>query len=35
MMDPVLDPLPGSAILSGKLFEGMVAIEVFFEKPGP
>jgi hypothetical protein len=35
VMDPVLDPLPGSAILSGKLFEGMVVIEVFFEKPGP
>jgi hypothetical protein len=34
-MNPVLNPLPGSAVLSGKLFEGMVVIEVFFEKPGP
>jgi hypothetical protein len=35
VMNPVLNPLPGPAILSGKLFKSVVVIEVFFEKSGP
>jgi hypothetical protein len=31
VMNPLLNPLPGPSILSGKLFESVVVIEVFFE----